>query len=539
MLIRCYALSPHARLESSPERRLVCDAPLQSALLGESEWAVLNALRPGVPIDGLLTGLTPEWTDFLDALEARGFLSADYQARAPRIWPSAEVIVPVFGNERGLARCLEALGGQTYPRKRLRVTVVDDASPTPLAGALAGRDCFGLTLRWLRSDRNLGPASARNLAAGTPWNGGEAGGGETPSEVLAFVDSDCVPAPDWLAGLAAVLETPGIDTVGIDTVGIGTTGIDAVGGGVIPLDTSPLLGRYEGACSSLVLGDAPGAAGWLGHRISYLPSCNLAVGREAFERVGGFREGWRTGEDVDFSWRLAGQGLRMFYLPQAVVAHDFRVRWGAFLQRRRVYARSEARLRRHHPGRFKAPLRWSGRAMLGGVCGALLTGSALWLTLSLAAWLIPALRPILPGRHWKKAPGKAGGNIPAPWPLKTRLAASFRSLAAVLVHHGRNTARQSMVLWLVLLSAWPELWPATLSVFSLGAAGDWIARRPGLTPNPRQPRLTPPEFLAGYTGEILAYSLGRIEGMAQGMAQGMLARFRRGVRAAGRYLNKG
>ena len=523
MLIRCYALSPRTRLEASPNRRLVCDAPLQSASLGEGEWALLKALRPGAPIDGYLTGLTPQWTDFLDALAARGFLSASYRTRPPRIWPSAEVIIPVYGNARGLARCLEALGAQTYPRERLRVTVVDDASPTPLAASLAGMDFAGLPLRWLRSPRNLGPASARNLGAGAPWSGREAEGDETPPEVLAFVDSDCVPATDWLAGLAAVLETPGGDTVGIDTVGSDSVGIDAVGGGVVPLDSASLLGRYEGACSSLVLGHAPGAAGWIGHRFSYLPSCNLAVRREAFERVGGFREGWRTGEDVDFSWRLAGQGFRMFYLPQATVAHDFRVRWGAFMQRRRVYARSEARLRRHHPGRFRVPLRWSGWALLGGVCGALLTGSPLWLLISLAAWLIPALRPILPGAAW----GRAGWIFPMPWPLKTRLAASLRALAGVLVHHGRNSARQSMAAWLVLLAVWPELWPAALGVFSLGAAGDWIARRSGLLPGLRRSRLTPPEFLAGYAGEILAYSLGRIEGTALDV----LSRIRRGMRA--------
>ena len=522
MLIRCYALSPFARLEASPQRRLVCDLPLQSVSLGEGEWAVLQALRPGMPIDRYLTGITPQWTDFLDGLEARGFLSASYQTRAPRIWPRAEVILPVFGNERGLARCLEALGRQTYPHERLWVTVVDDASPNPLAGALAGRDFAGLTLRWLRSGRNQGPGSARNLGASTLWRhrGGEAP--EPPAEILAFVDSDCVPAPDWLAELAAVLEAPGIDTAGINTAGI-----DAVGGGVVPLDASLLLGRYEGVCSSLVLGDRPGPAGCPGYRVSYLPSCNLAVRREAFERVGGFREGWRTGEDVDFSWRLAGQGFRLFYLPQGTVAHDFRVRWGAFMQRRRVYARSEARLRRYHPGRFQAPLRWSGWALLGGVCGALLTGSVLWLPISLAAWLIPALRPVLPGMVW----GRAGRINPAPWPPKSRLAASIRALAAVLVHHGRNTARQSMVAWLVLLSAWPELWPAALSIFSLGAAGDWIARRHRLRIGTRQPRLTPPEFLAGYTAEILAYSLGRIEGALQEIARKMVSRVRNGLRA--------
>ena len=44
-------------------------------------------------------------------------------------------------------------------------------------------------------------------------------------------------------------------------------------------------------------------------RARWLPSANLAVRREVFERVGGFDESLTTCEDADLSYRLARQGV--------------------------------------------------------------------------------------------------------------------------------------------------------------------------------------------------------------------------------------
>lgn len=490
MLERCYRLSPHSRLlagaragdassAAEPAHRLVCTYPLQFHDLNASAAALLAALRPGVPLEALAGGVTPETVAFLDGLVAAGALGVDYRLVPAADPPPVEVVVPAYDDADGLGRCLAALAAQDYRADSVRVTVVDDASPRPLEGRVAVPE--GLRVRWLRLASNAGPASARNAGAETPWPDA------APAPWLAFVDADCVPGPGWLAALAALLED---------------RAIAAAGGAVRGLrrDTSParyqrdpLLARYEDACSSLYLGPRPGPVGAPEGALSYLPSCNLAVRREAFEAVGGFRAGWRFGEDVDLCWRLHNAGYGLFYHPQAEVAHDHRTRWGAFLARRRAYARSEATLRRVHPRRFR-PLWWPAPAVaLGAVGAALVTGASGWLWAAAAAvgWLV--VRP-LPAA-WKL--GAARG-------LGWGLAAGLRRAAAEGLAQARALNRLALVLWLPLPVLIPPLWPLCLGVGVAGAAAEWLARRPALGPGP---------WLVGYLAECLAYSLGRTEGL--------------------------
>ena len=69
-------------------------------------------------------------------------------------------------------------------------------------------------------------------------------------------------------------------------------------------------------------------------RPHYLVTANAPVWREAFDRVGGFDEGYPSaaGEDVDLGLRLGALG-RLAYAESAVVAHDFSDGWRGFARR--------------------------------------------------------------------------------------------------------------------------------------------------------------------------------------------------------------
>ena len=501
MLQRCYSLSPRSRLErSGGADRLRCDHPLQSIALNESARRLLGALRPGVPLEAVAAGVTAQTVEFLDGLALGGALRADYRLLPAHELAAFDVVIPAYGPlatvGRDLRRCLAALAAQRYPLERVRVTLVDDASPEPLQVAL-GEPPPGLRLRWLRLSRNAGPASARNAGVAAPWQDSPVDdprqpvSAEQPAPWLAFVDSDCVPQPDWLAGLAALLEDPHVA---------------AAGGAVRGLAQAGLLARYEHARSSLHLGERPGPVGLAEGAPAYLPSCNLGVRRSVYEAVGGFREGWRFGEDVDLCWRLRAAGHGLFYHPAAAVAHAHRTRWGPFLQRRRAYGRSEAALRKAHPQRFEPLLRPGPALVLGGCALGLASGgagAAVGALLALLALLGLAARPWLRNRRRALVdPGDPG------WPLRALLAAGLRRTAARLVLQAQALNRQAALPGLLAAALLPALWPLAAAVFAAGALGEWRARRPG----PDLGRLGVGIFAVGYAAECLAYSLGRLEG---------------------------
>ena len=204
-------------------------------------------------------------------------------------------------------------------RQRLPVIVVDDASADPVAIAeIAAR--YGA--RVIRRPVNGGPGAARNtgLAAAS-------------TELVAFLDSDCVPAPGWLDRLLPHFADPAVG---------------AVAPRIVPHQAgTSWLARYEGASSTLDMGARPSIVR-PGARVSYVPGAALVVRRSA--AGAGFADGMFVGEDVDFVWRLSAAGWRVRYEPSATMGHDHRVTLRAWFSRRADYGTSAAALEQRHPG---------------------------------------------------------------------------------------------------------------------------------------------------------------------------------------------
>jgi GT2 family glycosyltransferase len=116
-------------------------------------------------------------------------------AEAPRV----SVVVAMFERREKTVRCAESLAAQTIDRAE--IIFVDDGSEdgTPDAiEAVAARS--RLPMRVIRNERNLGANASRNrgVAAAT-------------APLVAFLDSDCEAAPDWLERLVEPFEhDPGI-----------------------------------------------------------------------------------------------------------------------------------------------------------------------------------------------------------------------------------------------------------------------------------------------------------------------------------------
>jgi mycofactocin system glycosyltransferase len=392
------------------------------------------------------------------------------------------VVIPVRDRHAELARCLSGL------RDLPHVIVVDDASADPLAIRRIAAEGGAAVIR---RPVNGGPGAARNTglnAAGT--------------ELVAFLDSDCVPRPGWLERLLPHFTDPAAG---------------AVAPRIVPHENGTgWLARYEGASSTLDMGARPSVVR-PGARVSYVPGAALVVRRGA--AGAGFRERMYVGEDVDFVWRMSAAGWRVRYEPGAVMGHDHRVRFRAWFARRADYGTSAAALEQLHPGSAR-PLYaswWTAGAWAAALAGRPLTGAALTAaaTALLARrlsrvtgerWPVPAWdndsgRAALPHDNSKKRLRGIRPAGTAAWELAVRLAGGGTVAAARPL--GAAVSRT----W------WPVVIPAALAVRKLRLPVAALVLAPPLLDwAARKPPLDPARYVAARLLDDAAYSLGVWQG---------------------------
>lgn len=362
--------------------------------------------------------------------------------------PDVTVVVPVRDRTDALATCLAAQG------RDHRVVVVDDGSADPAAVAeVAAEHRAGL----VRLPDNRGPAAARN-----------AGLGEVTSEFVAFLDSDCVPAPGWIDALAGHFADPLVAAVAPRVTPIGSTGTWA--------------GRHAVASGSLDLGDRA-ARVVPGTRVSYVPTAALLVRRSALDEHGWFDPALRYGEDVDLVWRLHEAGQRIRYDPTVRIGHREPGTWPELLAKRFRYGTSAGPLARRHPDSL-APLvlhPWPAAAVAG-----LLASNPVVAGLSFAGSVV-AMRRTLARAHVPDTGvvRAMAGGVYQTWLGVGRYGTQFAAplLAAALVLPGGRWRRRAAVASLLLgppLTTWARRRPFDPVRFVAGSLADDVAYGAGV-----------------------------------------------------------
>jgi glycosyltransferase involved in cell wall biosynthesis len=240
-------------------------------------------------------------------------------------WPRISVVVCVYNGEKQIAECLSALEGVDYPD--YEVIVVDDGS-TDSTAAIAGR--FPVRLI---STENRGLSAARNVGLSS-----------ATGAIIAYIDGDAYPEPEWLKRLAMVfLKT--------DYIG--------VGGPNIPPPSDPpvaqCVARAPGGPIHVLISDT---------EAEHIPGCNMAFRRAALLEICGFDAQFRVaGDDVDICWRLQERGWKLGFSPTAVVFHHRRDSLRAYWKQQAGYGKAEAMLERKYPAKYNGTghLTWAGR----------------------------------------------------------------------------------------------------------------------------------------------------------------------------------
>ena len=327
-----YRVRPGVRIERVGERwTVVSELPLAVVRVNAAAARLLELTRGGAWVSDLADALSVDQERVLQLCEyyrSRGILDVELRpiGRDAAALPSVSVIVPTKDRAAELEDCLTALSAVDYPRDCFEVIVVDDGSADRTPDVAKAHGC-----RYVSNDHNRGQSYSRN-----------AGARVASGEILAFIDSDCVASPEWLRELVRFFSW---------------SKVAAAGGLVVGFSDESALDRYEQAASSLNMGDRLILMSY-DDSMSYVPTCNLLVRREAYLGVGGLREDLRVGEDVDLCWRLRSAGWRLVYSPTGLVRHRHRTRLREMLMRRAAYGTSEALLHSLHPEKRKTmPLR--------------------------------------------------------------------------------------------------------------------------------------------------------------------------------------
>jgi glycosyltransferase involved in cell wall biosynthesis len=240
------------------------------------------------------------------------------------------IVIPTHNRNVLLRRCLEGVAALNYDPGRFEVVIVDDGSSEPCESAvLAFRE--RIDIRSLRQP-NSGPAKARNTGAAS-----------ASGDMLAFLDDDCVPEPDWLQRLnEAASAAP-----------------DAMIGG------STVVGCPENIYSmtdQIVLDVVRAWAAQGNNALQFLPSNNLAIPAASFRALGGFDSGMTLagGEDREFCARWLSSGRSFANAPKARILHYHPQTLRSFLAMHFRYGRGAAML---HARRSTTPFVYAKREL--------------------------------------------------------------------------------------------------------------------------------------------------------------------------------
>jgi glycosyltransferase involved in cell wall biosynthesis len=209
-------------------------------------------------------------------------------------YPLVSLVIPVWNSPDLIAKCLAAIGEQTYPCDRFEVLVIDNGSTDTTADVIRS-----FPIAKLISEPAAGSYCARNR-----------GLGEARGEYVAFTDADCVPDPTWLSEAVKAAHrhpTAGVLAGRVELFRAGPGGSEA-------------CEKYESLFSGF--NQARNVAK------GFCITANWMSRRELLERFGGFNATLKSSADSEFARRIGAAGHPIVYVPDMVVKHPARGRLG-------------------------------------------------------------------------------------------------------------------------------------------------------------------------------------------------------------------
>ncbi|UEG50682.1 glycosyltransferase [Ferruginibacter lapsinanis] len=245
--------------------------------------------------------------------------------------PMISVIICTYNGGATIKDTLEGVLSLDYPN--YEVIVVNDGSTddVPTIAAQFPVKLITTPNKGLSNARNTGMYAAKG-------------------EILAYIDDDASPDPQWLTYLAYAYATS-------DHGCIGGPNISPEGSGFL----ATCVANAPGGPVHVLLND---------EIAEHVPGCNMTFRRDALMQIHGFDPVYRTaGDDVDVCWRIQESGRTVGFHPAALVWHKRRNSLKAFWRQQKGYGKAEALLEAKWPEKYNAfgHLAWAGRIYGNGL----------------------------------------------------------------------------------------------------------------------------------------------------------------------------
>ncbi|MGE3521598.1 MAG: glycosyltransferase family 2 protein [Candidatus Dadabacteria bacterium] len=204
--------------------------------------------------------------------------------------PTVSIIIPVYNAASTIAICLDSIQRLNYPKNAFEVIVVDN-------GSNDGSD---------RIARNYDIKLLYETTIQSSYQARNAGIAKANGNLIAFTDSDCVVAADWLSNLVKYWDD--------HTIG-------CFAGEILSYEPNTMVEKFSDHYGIL---SQPGV---LNHPyMPYTATANCAYRREVFDIIGLFNPYLYSGGDADISWRMQKETeFNIKFIPEAKIYHKHRV----------------------------------------------------------------------------------------------------------------------------------------------------------------------------------------------------------------------
>lgn len=230
------------------------------------------------------------------------------------------VVIPARNSARTLAKTLGALSsGERRPDETLVIDGCSEDGTADLARSY-GAQVVTNEKRHVAAARQLGVTASRH-------------------EIVAFTDSDCLPAPDWLQSLMGHFQRD--------------SQLDGVGGKVVLTAPRNEIQRYSAHVfesimrfpEEKILVTTKGMPG-------SFAGANCAYRKETVLAAGGFRDEFTNhAEEIDLFWRLIDRKAKLLFDPRVQVEHlEYPDTLARLVRTNFSYGFASTKLAKHHIG---------------------------------------------------------------------------------------------------------------------------------------------------------------------------------------------